>query len=205
MPRRVSLTLEKVLLTTLVMAIFLGGYFWIGRQTMARAHQFPLTFAWENRLPFLPWMVFPYLLALVLPDYALFGWPDADSRGMRRQAASYSVMHILCFTIFFLYPVKGDLRPELIGDSLSLRVLAYYYRIDPPVNLFPSLHCANATLAALMARKLSPRIGFLAGIGATLVALSVVLVKQHYVADALAGIGLAFVVDRLIGPKPPQV
>jgi hypothetical protein len=205
MARRASITVEKVLLTTLVMALFLGGYFLVGRYTLGRARPFPLVFAWERELPLLPWMVFPYLLALVLPDFALFGWPDADRRGFRRQALCYSVMHVVCFAIFVVYPVKADLRPPaLSGDGASIRALAYYYEIDPPVNLFPSLHCANAALSAIMAYKISRRIGRLVAVGAGLVVLSVVLVKQHYVADAVAGIALALAVDRLLGPAPPR-
>jgi membrane-associated phospholipid phosphatase len=204
MPRRASLTIEKFVLTALVMAVFLGGYFLVGRYTLGRARPFPLIFTWERELPLLPWMVFPYLLALVLPDYALFGWPDADKRGLRRQALCYGVMHLICFAIFLAFPVKAELRPALLPtDSASFRALAYYYEIDPPVNLFPSLHCANAVLAARMAQKLSRRGGWLIAVGAALVVISVVLVKQHYVADAVAGVLLALGIDWLLGPPPP--
>lgn len=204
MPRRPTLTVEKTLLIAAVMAVFLGGYFLIGHATLERARPLPWVFSFETRLPLLPFMVFPYLLALVLPDFALFCWPDDDHRGLRRQALCYAVMQCIGFAIFLAYPVKSDLRPPSLGsDGTSLRVLAYYYQVDPPVNLFPSLHCANAVLAALMAHKLSRRIGWLISGLAALVVISVPLVKQHYIADAAAGIALAFAVDRLMGPAPP--
>ena len=124
---------------------------------------------------------------------------------MRRQALCYCVMHLVCFAVFLIYPVKAELRPVLLpSDTPSLRALAYYYEIDPPVNLFPSLHCANAVLAACMAHKLSRRAGWLISACALLVVLSVVLVKQHYVADAVAGVALALLVDQLLGPPPPR-
>lgn len=204
MPRRPTLTLEKAVLIALVMAVFVGGYFLVGHLTLERARRLPWVFSFEPALPLVPFMVFPYLLALVLPDFALFCWPDHDHRGLRRQALCYAVMQCIGFAIFWAYPVRADLRPpSLIGEGTSLRVLAYYYRVDPPVNLFPSLHCANAVLAALMAHKLSRRVGWLISAFAVLVVIAVPLVKQHYIADALAGIVLAVAVDRLIGPAAP--
>lgn len=194
--------LERLFLTLLVLGVFLGGYFLVGHATLRRAVEFPLVFSWEQRLPLVPWMVFPYLLALVLPDFALFGWPLRDLPGMRRQALAYMTMHLLSFAIFLLYPVRASLRPERLEvTSLSTRVLAYYYAVDPPVNLFPSLHCANAVLAALMARRLSPRLFYLVGPLAGLVLISVVLVKQHYVADVVAGTALALLADALVSPR----
>jgi hypothetical protein len=204
MARRPTLTVEKALLIALVMGLFLGGYYGVGHLTLSRARPLPLVFAFERQLPLVPFMVFPYMLALVLPDFALFCWPDDDHRGLRRQALCYGVMQCIGFAIFLIYPVQADLRPpSLSGDGTSLRVLAHYYRLDPPVNLFPSLHCANAVLAALMAHKLSRRVGWIISALAGLVVISVPLVKQHYIADALAGIALAFVIDRLMGPPPP--
>lgn len=207
MARRVPIAalVERFFLTLLVLGVFLGGYFLVGDLTLRRAVEFPLVFGWEGQLPLLPWMVFPYLLALVLPDPALFGWPLWDREGMRRQALSYMSMHFMCFAIFLLYPVRASLRPEhLAVTSLSTRVLAYYYEVDPPVNLFPSLHCGNAVMAALMARRLSPRLVWVVGPLAGLVLISVPLVKQHYVADVVAGTALALLADALFGPKPPR-
>ena len=124
------------------------------------------------------------------------------SASLAARALAYMTMHLLSFAIFLLYPVRASLRPERLEvTSLSTRVLAYYYAVDPPVNLFPSLHCANAVLAALMARRLSPRLFYLVGPLAGLVLISVVLVKQHYVADVVAGTALALLADALVSPR----
>ena len=201
---RLPAWLERGLLIALGVAFFLGGYFLLGHLTQDRAHPFPFELPFECHLPFYPPAVFAYLLALVLPDFALFGWPLADRVGMRRQALAYALLQTLSFAIYAAYPVHADLRPATIAEpaTLSSRVLATYYALDPPVNLFPSLHCGHAVLAALLARKLDRRLGWLVGILALAVLVSVLLVKQHYVADVLAGLGLAWLVDRLVGPVP---
>lgn len=189
---------HKLLLTVLVTLFFVGGYFLVGRLTLARARPFPLEFSFERHLPLVPELVYAYLLALVLPDFALFTWPAGDRAGVRRQALSYFVLHVCAFAIFLLYPVRGELRPQgLVRDGLAAQVLGFYYDLDPPVNLFPSLHCGNAVLAALMARRLARRLFLVTAPLCALVLVSVLLVKQHYVADVVAGCLLAMAAERV--------
>lgn len=199
---RLPALIERGLLILLGIGYFLGGYFLLGHLTLGRAHPFPFELAWERQLPLVPSAVFAYLLALVLPDPALFGWPLADRAGMRRQALAYALLQTAAFVIYAVYPMHADLRPaaSTLPATLSGRVLATYYAHDPPVNLFPSLHCGHAVLAALLARKLDRRLGWLVAALAAAVLVSVLLVKQHYFADVLAGCALAWLADALVGP-----
>lgn len=203
-PPRLPAWLERGLLILLGVGFFLGGYFLLGQLTLGRARPFPFELAWERRLPLYPPAVFAYLLALVLPDFALFGWPLADRVGMRRQALAYALLQTLAFVIYAAYPLHADLRPSpsALPATLSGRVLATYYAFDPPVNLFPSLHCGHAVLSAIFAHKLDRRLGWLVSGLAASVLVSVLLVKQHYLADVLAGSALAWLADALVGPPP---
>ena len=184
---------ERALLIVIGLAYFLGGYFLIGHLTLGRAHPFPFELAWERGLPLVPEAVFAYLLAPLLPDPALFAWPLADRAGMRRQALAYALLQTLAFVTYAVYPLHADLRPALsaVPPTLSGRVLLAYYAFDPPVNLFPSLHCGHAVLAALFAHRLNRWLGWGVGVLSASVLVSVLLVKQHYVADVLAGSALA--------------
>ena len=67
------------------------------------------------------------------------------------------------------------------------------YSADPPHNCFPSLHVAHSFVSALACSRVHRRLGLVALIAATLVALSTLFTKQHYVLDAVAGVVLAFV------------
>ena len=68
---------------------------------------------------------------------------------------------------------------------------------DNPFNDFPSLHTALSTILALHWRRLDARLGTLATIWVTLIVLSTVFIKQHYVPDLVAGLLLAFAVSWL--------
>jgi membrane-associated phospholipid phosphatase len=61
------------------------------------------------------------------------------------------------------------------------------YSADPPYNCFPSLHVAHSVLSALVCYRVHRRVGVLAIGCASLIALSTLFTKQHYVLDVVAG------------------
>ena len=92
----------------------------------------------------------------------------------------------LCFPTILPRPALGA-----FGDGFCAWTLQIAYSMDAPYNCFPSLHVAQAFLAALTCNLVSRRIGLTAVVWASLVAVSTLFTKQHYVADVIAGIVLA--------------
>jgi membrane-associated phospholipid phosphatase len=78
-------------------------------------------------------------------------------------------------------------------SDLSLAFLAFVYRIDPPGNVFPSLHVAQSFALAFLLRLDRPRVGTVALVMATLLTLSTLTTKQHFLADLVAGLLMALV------------
>ena len=85
-------------------------------------------------------------------------------------------------------------RPVLSAPyaDFSASFMAWVQRIDPPGNVFPSLHVAHTTMLALILIKDRPRLGGLALAMATALALSTLTTKQHFLADVVSGYVLAF-------------
>jgi membrane-associated phospholipid phosphatase len=76
--------------------------------------------------------------------------------------------------------------------------VALLYRLDPPLNLFPSLHLSIGALAALGAWKAKRSYGAAAGVGVALIAASICTVKQHFVLDLAGGAVLAALVYAVV-------
>ena len=89
-------------------------------------------------------------------------------------------------------------RPALTGDDTFSRMIRDVYDGDQPYNDFPSLHASLSTLVAVHWLRVDRRVGTFVALWAALIVLSTVFVKQHYVADLVAGALLAFAVSRVI-------
>lgn len=92
----------------------------------------------------------------------------------------------LCFPTILPRPAMAE-----VGSGFCAWTLRIAYSWDAPYNCFPSLHVAQPFLAALTCNLVSRRIGLAAVVWASLVAVSTLFTKQHYVADVIAGIILA--------------
>jgi membrane-associated phospholipid phosphatase len=116
---------------------------------------------------------------------------------LRRIALAYAVQFGVAFACFYAIPMRMGQPDVSAGRGAAWDALRWLYRIDPGYNIFPSLHTANAAMIACAFMRLHPRaLGPAAAVWALAIALSTVLVKQHYALDVLAGLALAWLADR---------
>ena len=78
-----------------------------------------------------------------------------------------------------------------MGKGFAVWGLRFLYDADPPYNCCPSLHVAHSFVSALACYRVHRTLGFVAISCASLVGVSTLFTKQHYVADVIAGILLA--------------
>lgn len=186
---------ERALLSAAVIALFVTGYFAIGRSIRVEAAH-DLTTAWDLGIPFVAWTVWIYLWlfpAALLPLFTV-----RCMRLFRRTIVAYTIVIALSLAVFVAFPVTSRHLREAAGALDAGRLTPWavltVYRLDPPLNLFPSLHLSIALLSALAAWTASRVYGALAGVGVVLVAISICTVKQHVLADAAGAFVLAGVV-----------
>ncbi|MGH0035634.1 MAG: phosphatase PAP2 family protein [Myxococcota bacterium] len=148
--------------------------------------------ALDAAIPFHPLAVVVYGSAYPLLLGPLFLVRDPDL--FRRTWLGYAVCILVCGACFVLWPVgSADLRVPL--DTVSTQTylgwgIHLLYALDPPRNCFPSLHLALATTGSLAVARTGRAVGAAAFAWLAALALCVLMVKQHYVIDAVTGIGL---------------
>lgn len=152
----------------------------------------PLT-ALDEAIPYLPWTVWIYGTA----TWACFlAWAVVPSRlEARRLWASIAIAAIACCAIFIAFPTTypRSFYPTPLDGSLTALELADLRAADTAANCIPSLHVALAAVMALagISFPLGPRahraLVVLCVAWATLVALSTLTVKQHYIVDVPSG------------------
>lgn len=161
----------------------------------ARAHDLLIPF--DDALPFIGWMVWIYLAGLLLMTAPLF---VLQAPLLRRTALSYAgviAASLACFALFPTLSVRQRAAADPAGlDAASAWALRMLHQIDPPTNLFPSLHVSLCTLATRALAEARPHGAPLWYACLALVALSTCTVKQHGLADVLGGLVLALIIGR---------
>jgi hypothetical protein len=198
-PLLTRFSVERIALAVGVIAFFIIGYFGIGMSVdPLRAHD--LTTTLDRRIPFVAsaiWVYFAMFPAAVSPLFLV-----SCPRLYRRTVAAYAAAIAVSLVLFALLPVtSAGLRVSdatLTSGDLSRRAVALLYRLDPPLNLFPSLHFSIAALAAFATWK-AGRVGGIAAVcGVTAIGLSICAVKQHFVLDAAAGLVLSGAIYAIV-------
>lgn len=134
-----------------------------------------------------------YVFLILLPLFVVRREPQ-----IRRTLYAYLLVWITSYVVFILYPTVASRPGEVVaGEGFAVWGLNALYSSDPPYNCFPSIHVAHSFVSALTCRRVHRRLGNLALVCATLVGLSTLFTKQHYVADVVAGVALAVLADAL--------
>jgi len=182
--RPYPVTIPMVLLVSLVPIYLVIA----GRARAGGAHTPAL--ALDRLLPLVPtWaLVYGALYAflIVLPVFVV-----QQEELIRRTVWAYLTVWTVAYISFLLYPTVAP-RPEMVmGRGFAVWGLRFLYEADPPYNCFPSLHVAHSFVSALASYRVHRTLGFAAISCASLVAMSTLFTKQHYVVDLIVGILLA--------------
>lgn len=187
--------LTKNLLFFIVLIYYLGGYFLIDEWTARRGGVHHLALPYEARLPLLPALIFAYLMVfgflatsyLVVDDLPFF----------KKVVRAFLICITFHFIFFLIFPVEYNLRPVVDPDRGWAYYLVYfYYWLDPPYNCFPSMHISNSFLVSFILQRYRPGVGWVLFPLAILVAISVVLVRQHYIVDVISGFFVGWLIYR---------
>jgi membrane-associated phospholipid phosphatase len=177
---------------------FVTGYYG-APHLAANMPAWDLSLAIDRSIPCVSGIACAYLVGLVLPVMPAWFIP---LRLLPRASAAYIALIAMATLGFLLLPTDGRLLRAQCGDPTW--TLEQVYRLDAARNLFPSLHVGFATLAALCLRHAQSRWSTAAECLAAIQVVTVCLVKQHVLADAVAGAMLAFAAYSMCLESRPE-
>jgi len=168
-----------------------GGFVMISLFNVSRVglHSMPAiqSFGWDKDIPFVPGWVWVYLLYYpfcFLP--LLLSEVRDDSETFTKTMTAFSLQFGVSFTFFLLWPLR--MVHPMIPLGLNGRILHQLYSFDLGFNSFPSLHLANIVFVSFLFLRLRGRRWALLVFGvAALIAMSTVLIKQHFISDVVMG------------------
>ena len=165
-------------------------------------HHHDLTTALDRAVPLVSeWMYIYFGCYLFwIANYILVARINRDNpETFYRFVMTDMLSRVVCGIFFMAFPTT-NIRPEVTGEGFSSWLLRFLYHVDQPTNLFPSIHCLVSWLCytGIRGRKEVPAwYRAFSCIFALLVVLSTQFTKQHYIADAVAGIALAEILFQI--------
>ena len=173
------------ILTALVLAGLAFKCYWFLNDHLQP--RLDLMTALDHAIPFMPWTIVVYQSFFLMIIFTAWA---CDGREFVRTLKIILYANIVSY-VFFIAFTSHYPRPELLQleNPLWKAMFGLVYQQDAPGNTFPSIHVAVTVLLALRMRM--RRLGLLWLPWASLVCLSTLTVKQHYVIDVLGGIVVA--------------
>lgn len=194
--------IPKYAIKPLALALLVNSCVYMGSAQLRRFLTFSsLETPLDTALPFLAPFVLFYVLAFVQwgLNYLLIA---RDSKELCYRFAFGNIIAKLICLFFFVFLPTTLARPEVTGTDLCSRLVRLIYTFDPPVNLFPSIHCLESwcCIRASFLLKKSNRAYQTATLIMSLgVFASTLFIKQHVIADVFGGIVVFEAGFRLAG------
>jgi membrane-associated phospholipid phosphatase len=176
------------------------------------AKGFHLNTALDNIIPFRPeWAIFYLYLFYYTAELTMVFFAVFDYRRGYALAWSLVLINLVADLVYLVFPVTTDIyraqiaAHPIVGSRFADAIYAYYAK-DPSFDCFPSLHAAVSVIcfyAWYRYSRIKPNavikviaiVMFAVAVG---VVLSTLFVKQHYIADEVAGIALALGIGKWV-------
>jgi membrane-associated phospholipid phosphatase len=150
----------------------------------------------DSAIPVVPVFVIPYnsLQPYIYATLLLF----LLFRTKYFQSACLAMITVWMISYGFYYFLQSEVvRPVLTGTDVFSRMVMAVYSGDNAFNDFPSLHTSLSTILAIHWMKVNKPLGIILSIWTALIVASTLFIKQHYIADMIFGLALAFTFSYL--------
>lgn len=168
---------------------------------------YDLTCRLDHMIPFIKEFIIVYL------GFAFTQWiigfyliAREEKKVCYRAVIAEVTAKLLCLVCFLVIPTTM-VRAQVTGTDIFSKMVLGLYKLDPPDNLFPSIHCLESYVIWRILpwmKKVPNWYKQITPVISILVMASTVLVKQHIVVDILGAIivvELGFLASRFLCPR----
>lgn len=186
--------IPKYAFFSLIFCFVFNSFIYTGTQILMKdAKHYDLTIAFDRSVPFVSEWVIVYVVCFLFwaVNYVLIT-REGREEWFKFAVGDY-ISRIVCMVFFVLLPTT-NVRPEVVGSSITDDIMRFIYMADPATNLFPSIHCLVSWLSYIGIRKsqIVPLwYKIFSCIFAIMVFASTQFTKQHYIVDVIAGVTIA--------------
>ena len=182
---------NKTVIFMIMGGVFAALYFLSGAISYQNGVVLPIP-EFEANIPFWTWTIWIYII--LYPCYivwALYSYKNITY--MNKTFYSFFTLTALSCIIFVIFPViyPREFFPLPFNDDLSTLLFKIMRQTDKPSNCLPSLHVGICFCMAYGFRHESKKKFIFSLLMSTLISLSTLTTKQHYIYDIVAGFAAA--------------
>lgn len=145
----------------------------------------------DDLIPLVPAFAIPYVSLEPFVYASLVLFLLFRTRIFQSAALAMIAAWFVSYAFYFFLQSFMD-RPPLTGNDPLIQMIREVYASDNAYNCFPSLHTSLSTVLAIHWWRVNQKIGVPIALWVALIVASTVFVKQHYIADVIGGLLLAF-------------
>jgi membrane-associated phospholipid phosphatase len=147
-----------------------------------------LPFWIDNHIPLWPPALIVYALYMPFVFFTFILVKDLEV--LKKGLYAFIIAAVVTFCFFVIVPTAMP-RPEISANGFFDAALLKVWFIDTPKNAFPSQHVAFPFVCSFIWATAYKKWGWTTILFAVAVAISTMLVKQHYIWDVIGGIVVA--------------
>ncbi len=191
---------QQLLASLYCMLLFQLGYATAAIYASRLAFVPAFTFSFERCIPFIPWMILPYMSSGLF--FALVPFLCRSRAELWGYAQRFSFITVVSICCFFIFPLRFSFdRPTVENPALGF-FFTFLEKYDSPFNQAPSLHVAYACLFwSVIGKQLKGWIKWVLGIWLVLMGLATLTVYQHHLIDVITALILVHV-GFILFPSP---
>ena len=168
----------------------------LARQLLVTRHA---ALAFESHIPFVPWMIVPYMSSGVFFCAAFWCVPGRDH--LRMLSQRLLLASVLAGMVFVLYPLQFTWPRPPLERGFPAGLFGLLAILDQPYNQLPSLHVAYCLILWQSLRLLTAGWGrILLAAWLFVTALATLFTYQHHVVDVAAGLLLGLLCVGMVRP-----
>jgi membrane-associated phospholipid phosphatase len=161
--------------------------------------------SFDAHIPFLAWMIVPYLCSGLFFIASFFTVRSLDD--VRVLSQRMLLATVVACLVFALYPLRFSIARPAIESPVFSAMFDALLLFDQPYNQLPSLHVAYCLIfwASLSACLKKPAAKIVLASILILISLATLFTYQHHLLDVIAGFALGVLCAAIITPEQTQI
>lgn len=178
--------------------LMLGNIFMYWSLKLFQRNPIYINFYLDDKIPFWGWTVYIYNMFYPFCIIAFYLLYKNDDKTYYKGIISCMIGCLICDIIFLLLPTIMY-RPEIpnYDPFTNLVIKVTFFFDEPPLNCFPSIHCVfcfQVILSYIKAKYPIKKKLIIITIS-TLIILSTLLVKQHFIYDVISAFLISIIAN----------